>query len=298
MKASLVLLMLLSGVYLAAFPLIHDGISTPVNADTLRKLPLRELQTTRDKKGETKIDIWKGVSLTALLTREHLDPSSELRALSADQYQVLLDSKQVAGAILALEHNGQPLSENDIRLINPDIRDMFWIREIASIEVRETPRPPIVHEMLRLDNILGNMAIRPELPKFPVSTGWRFCDLAFNVTDVPAGTWFLWGRDGVCQILDYTTYLQDAVIILDKGKIDLKSPSMPGGMWISDLAIIQKGETVLVSEKRFDSLSDVAKLLSWASTPTQVNVIPQGATVSVIPAFSDPWWKVVRGIQW
>lgn len=278
---------------------LSDGTRTiAITPDSLAKLPQSEVKTQREKRGEIKTETWSGVSMPVLLGRYGIDPASELRIVSDDNYQALLTSEQTAGAILALFHNGEVLPPEKIRLVNPQIRDMFWIQNPILIEVQKKPRALECRQLLLLNRLLDNMAVRPDLPPFADMQGWYFRDLASQVVSEPKGVWFVWGRDGVCQVLDYDTYLQNAAIIRTDDLLDLKSPDMPAGMWIKDLAVLQKDETVLVLAPRFADLNDVSTLLGWKNLPGKVVTLPDLTPVSNPPAFSDPWWNNQRGIRW
>jgi hypothetical protein len=298
MKTTLLICILLLAAALPGFNLIDGDRTIAITPDSLATLPLSEMRTEREKKGEIKINVWRGVSLTALLARYSVDPKTELRILSQDNYQALLTPDQTAGAILALYDNGAALPADKIRLVNPAIRDMFWIQNPILIEAKKKPQPFECYKLVLLDKSLDGLAIRPELPPFADVSGWYFRDLASQIVSEPRGLWFLWGRDGVCQTLDYETYLHNAVIVRVDGALELKSPDMPEGMWLKNLAAIQKDETVAILTPRFVDMTEVKSLLGWQNIPDHVTELPGRTTKTGLPPFSDPWWKNVKGIQW
>jgi len=298
MSIAMLLSTLLLSATLSGFNLVAGTRPITITPDSLHILPLSEVKTEREKRGEMKTETWSGVSLPELLCRHGIDPKSDLRIISADNYQALLTPEQTAGAILAIFNNGSALPPEKIRLVNPDIRDMFWVQNLILIEVRNKPQALACHKLLLLDRTLGNMAVRPELPPFTEVTGWYFRDLAGQLVSEPKGVWFLWGRDGVCQTLDYDTYLRNAVIIRSNDLLELKSPDMPAGMWLKDLAVIPKDEIVFIHTPRFADLGEVKSLLEWQSLPDTVTELPGHTRKTGLPPFSDPWWSNERGIQW
>lgn len=278
---------------------LTDGARTfTLTADSLRALPPTEIATVRDKDDTELHETWSGVSLETLLQHYGIDLVGALRFDAADRYMVLLQANELPGAILARARGGQPFASDQVRLVSANLPDMYWIQRIASITVVPGVHAPDPVRILNLEAILRQQAQRDTLPGFPGLRGWYFRDLARELNFTPDGTWFFQAHDGITQKLDYATYLARAVLVVNGPTVELKSPDMPQGMWLKDLATIQKDETLMVFTDRFANLGEVREFLHLKAIPNTVKVIPGYKLKTGLPGFDDPWWKTVRGVEW
>lgn len=231
-----------------------------------------ELVTHRNKDGEEKNDNWIGVRLTDILHEYDISNYDKLCFISSDNYLVRISRDDILNneSILALVRNGKTLDDKHIRLIIPEIRDMFWIQDITIIRTESISDIPFPHTIYFAEPILLNTQIRDELPPFVEVSGYTFSEIVSEAFPFLKDEILIVGKDGVKHSLDYDKYLKNAVLIKTGESFDLKSPDMPAGMWIKDLAYVQLFDVAVVFQYHFASLSEVNDLLNWNNFPAEV----------------------------
>lgn len=105
----------------------------------------------------------------------------------------------------------------------------------------------------------------------------------------------LFGQDGVMHRLDFEKYLQHAVLVENDGKYDLKSPDMPAGMWIKNIAAIQQLDRIIIFREQFNNFSEVFGLIKLENIPTKLQI---EQNVFINTNFTDKKWEKVRVIKW
>ena len=95
-------------------------------------------------------------------------------------------------------------------------------------------------------------------------------------------------------------YLKNAVLIENDNSLDLKSPNMPAGMWIKDLAYVQVFDVAVIFQSHFTSLSKVNDLLNWNNFPDEVilhlgeNTMKQNSSDN----FKIGNWNKAEWLEW
>lgn len=240
-----------------------------VKLDSYEKV---EIATHRNKDGEEKNDIWIGVKLADILQEYDISNYDKLCFISSDNYLVRVSKEDILNneSILALVRNGKTLTDEHIRLVIPGIRDMFWIQDISTIKTESISDIPFPHTIYFADPILLNTQIRDELPPFVKVKGYTFPEIMFQAFPFLKDEVLVVGKDGVKHSLDYHKYLKNAVLIKTGDSFDLKSPDMPAGMWIKDLAYAQIFDVAVIFQSHFKSLKNVNSILNWKNFPEEV----------------------------
>lgn len=97
----------------------------------------------------------------------------------------------------------------------------------------------------------------------------------------------VYSRDGLKQNLSYPSQLEGAVLEkAETGILNLKSPQIPGGMWVKDLIYVQCDNQALISASHLSRLIELSKVFSWQSGPDLSFRIVWEGSAEVIP-FSD-----------
>jgi hypothetical protein len=299
MKIKFIVIFLLLVISLSSFTLIDGTKKHKVDLPELQSFLQKVKQTHREKNGKVKDEIWEGVDLIELLHEYQISNFDQLRFSSEDNYQVRLTKQEIEEyqPILALWKNDEKLSEDKIRLIVPQIRDMFWIQGIAEIATEKSNEMPLPHTLFTAESITKNMKLISDPDPFKDVQGLFFIKLVENVFPVLQGDFFLLSADGVSHKLDIDKYLKNAVLIFDDGKYNLQSPDMPGGMWIKNLAYIQLFDRVIFFKDQFFNWHDLAKLAGWKKIPTKLTD-QNGNEINPKVDFSDPTWLNTGKIVW
>ena len=272
MKIILVGLIILLSCLLFSIELIDVDRIINIERTKLESYEQIKLTTHRNKDGEKINDNWVGVRLTVILKEYDIANYDKLCFISSDNYLVRVSKDDILNneGILALVRNGKPLDDEQIRLVIPAIRDMFWIQDIITIKTESISDIPFPHTIFFAETILHNTQIREELPPFVKVNGYTFPEIMSQAFPFLKDEILVVGKDGVKHSLDYDKYLKNAVLIKNGESFDLKSPDMPAGMWIKDLAYIQIFDVAVIFQYHFTSLSEVNDLLNWNNFPDKV----------------------------
>ena len=288
------------------FPLgaiiINDGANTyNFSYDDLLSWQRGTIETQREKKGEMCNEVWRGPYLREILKTCNITDYNTIKLVAEDNYLVRLSAEQITenNPIIAVERDGNLLKPEKIRLIVPGIRDMFWIQNIARIQLDQSTLPTMPATVYRAELALSHTPLRTSLPPFTDARGYFLNDLTLGIFPALQGDFVLIGKDGVSHTLDYATYLQRAVLVKDGNSYNLKSPSMPAGMWIKNIAYIQYFDRAIVFDAAFSNWKEVATLAGWdamnatveAHSPTKTK------TLSASIPLNDAQWTDVEFIS-
>ncbi len=302
MRIKLVVIILLFSCLLFSIEFIDADRIISLDRIKLESYEQFEIATHRNKDGEEKNDTWIGVKLTDILVEFDINNYDKLCFRSSDNYLVRVSKEDVlsGGGIIALVRNGKTLADEHTRLVIPTIRDMFWIQDISTIETETISDIPFPHTIYFAKPILLNTQIRDELPPFVKVSGYTFPEIMSQAFPYLKDEVLVVGKDGVKHSLDYNKYLKNAVLIKNGDSFDLKSPDMPAGMWIKDLAYVQIFDIALIFQNHFTSLSKVNDLLNWNSFPDEVILHFEKKTNkhNSSEKFNNENWSKAEWLEW
>jgi len=298
MKPTFIPFFLFAALSLSALTLILQEKTYDISTEELQNYEQAEVETQREKDAQTKFDVWQGTLLSEVLAKYRIEDFTVLKFTSQDNYQVRLSKQDISAhqPILALQKNEILLSENEIRLIVPPIREMYWIKNIDTIEVEKLFSLPIPYTLLSAEQILPLLEIHADLPDFQDKKSYLFRDLLTRSFPDPQDEFWVVGRDGVSHRLDYDKYLKNAVLVIGDGRMDLQSNDMPNGMWIKNLVYIQAFDRAVFFRTQFKNWQEVAALLQWKNLPFMRD--DAGNPISFEMNFSDPEWQNIRLLKW
>jgi len=304
MKNLILALLLVISVNLISFEISHNGTAHQISLENLGEFELYKIETTRNKDGKIKDDKWEGILLSDLLNELNIMNYDLLKFSSEDNYQVRLTSIEVQeySPILSLKRNGKILSADKIRLVGAELRDMFWIQGIAKIETETYEEKKFPHTIYFAEAILRDKVRHAELKPFTGITGYRFGELAAEVFPNPEEELLLVGKDGVQHRLKYSQFLAEAVLEYFEndtktGSYLMKSPQMPAGMWIKNLAYIQGGNKAIIFKNQFKDAKEISQLLGWGKIPESLEIKTENAITkesSDLPFSADVWQNAVK----
>ncbi|MDP8267639.1 MAG: molybdopterin-dependent oxidoreductase [Candidatus Tenebribacter davisii] len=268
----------------------------------LNKFEKVEIATHRNKDGENINDNWVGVKLIDILTEYNITDFDKLSFASSDNYLVRVYKKELLNStsILALERNNKILDADQIRLVVPHMRDMFWIQGISNIRTETIANIPFPHTIYFAEPIIQNTQIKTELPPFVEVTGYTFPEIMVQAFPFLKDEVLVVGKDGVKHNLNFAKYLKNAVLIKTNDSYDLRSPDMPAGMWIKDIAYIQIFDIAVVFKDHFESLSHVNELLNWKTFPSNVILHYDETKImqSSVTYFNSTTWSKAKWLEW
>jgi hypothetical protein len=299
MKKIILISTLLLSITLQAFIIEHQGFTIELNSEELNNFTIISVETWRDKDGEKKQDIWQGVRLLEILQNFKIENFDYMQFNSNDNYQVRLTKDEIDtnDPILALKRNGRALSEETIRLVVPGKRDMYWIQGIASISTGKTAEMIIPTTIFVAEKIIENLKLINDPEPFKKTKGIFFRDLIAGKYPTLQCEFWLLGRDGVSHKLDYSTYLQSAVLIYDEGKFHLQSPAMPAGMWIKNIAYIQALDRGIIFLNELKNFQQLINLAEWNNSNLNFKD-ENGSSLDMSKDFDNSYWQKVMQIKW
>ena len=256
---------------LSALEIVNaQGISKQFDNAILHKHETTELKTSNEKDGQIRLGTWQGFRFDNWLEQQNLGSFNNIRFESPDRYLVNLskeefDSKEIW---LVTAQDGTPFENNMLRLIIPSMREMYWIRDLNRVVLENfVPLPPPTRFYL-MKPFLEGLKLQKEPTLFVNIEGWLFKDIVSQLSDKDKNSVVLYSRDGLKQNLEYPLHLEGAVLEkTTKNTFNLKSPQIPGGMWIKDIVYLQCDKTALIELGSLSSLLDLAKLFGWDSNP-------------------------------
>jgi len=297
MKKIIVFLVLSICLNLSSITIIHQNNEFKIK--NFEQFESVEIQTFREKKSEKITENWQGIALIQILNKFQIEDYQELKFFSDDNYLIRLKRKDIINfnPIIAIWRNGEKFSEDKLRLIVPEMRDMFWIQNLERIEVVINTETIMPQTIFIAENILKNKPLRTNLKPFINVIGFKFIDLVQDVFPILQNEFLLTGKDGIRHKLDYETYLKDAVLVLEEGNYDLKSPAMPAGMWIKNLSYIQNDDRAILFIQNFESWTEINKILDWQNLPEKIQITTEEKNINIKThtSFKDSLWlEVIR----
>jgi len=278
MKKIIFIFVLLLSLSLNAITIYSDHIAEQTLVlDSLKHLSVVKFQTHRDKNGKVSDDEWEGYLLKEILSVYHIKQFDRLEINSTDNYQVKLTDEEISEhqPILAYKRNGKLLDESHLRVVSATLRDMYWATDIKSIKtIQQTVYPPV--KTIYLFSTLHNqIALHNNPQPFTNIQGYFFKDLyslAIQQVQLPVR---IETHDGLIMELNYEQFLKNAVLIRNKdGKIDIKSPSMPGGMWPKHIFSLTFDETIILFDQPTDKIDEtVIKTKFLSGDNAKINII-------------------------
>jgi hypothetical protein len=274
---------------LSALQLVDsNGLQREFDNALLHKHPTQEIKTSREKDGVVRLNNWDGFRCDIWLKEQNPGNYNNIRFESSDHYQVNLSKSEFESleSYLVIAQDGVPFENNALRLIFPTLREMQWIRDLQRIVLEDFKPLPRPRRFYLMESFLAKQALIHEPKPFVKIDGWLFSDLLQPLSDLPEKQVILFSRDGLKQSLRYPYHLDGAVLEKAAEGYNLKSPQIPGGMWVKDIVYLQCDSGALIARDSLSRLIELARLLSWETSPELSFRIVHPAGEEVVP-FSD-----------
>lgn len=274
---------------LSALQLVDsNGLLREFDNALLHKHPTQELKTSREKDGVVRLNNWDGFRCDVWLKEQNPGDFNSIRFESSDRYQVSLTKAEFESleSYLVIAQDGVPFEKNALRLIFPSLREMQWIRDLQRIVLENFNPLPRPKRFYLLQSFLEKQPLQHEPKPFVKIDGWFFSDLLPLLSDLPEKQVILFSRDGLKQSLRYPYHLEGAVLEKAAEGYNMKSPQIPGGMWVKDIIYLQCDSGALIARDSLNRLIELAKLFSWETSPELSFRIVRPEGEEVLP-FSD-----------
>lgn len=300
MKKIILFLILIIFLKLSSITIIHQGHEYELK--NFKQFESVEIQTYREKKSEKITENWQGIALVQILDKFQIEDYQELKFFSVDNYLIRLQKDDIFNfnPIIAIYRNGEKLPEDNLRLIVPGMRDMFWIQNLERIEVVINTDTSLPQTIFVAENILKNKPLTTNLKPFTNVIGFKFYDLVVDIFPISQNEFLLIGKDGIRHKLDYETYLKDAVLVFEDNDYNLKSSAMPAGMWIKNLSYIQNDDRAILFIQKFESWIEIQKILDWQNLPEKMQITTDEKTVIINThtRLKDSLWSEAIRLDW
>ncbi len=264
------MLALLGAATLGAITLVDpQGVETQVAYDELVALPRQDVETVREKDGELRRDIWQGIRFDLWLKPRLLDAFNVIRFESEDRYMVSLSKAEwdTLACWLVFGQGGKVFEEQSLRLIFPALRDQKWVRGLDRVVLENFDPLKLPARFEFLDQKLSADKLVQDPAPFVNAKGYYFKDLLPLSAREKSCPVVLYSQDGMKLALDYPFHLEGAILEVTDDGFNLKSPQIPGGMWLKRIIFIQMGDTALIDTHNIDTLVALNRVMDWQLSP-------------------------------
>ena len=263
-------LLIWAGVMMGIRIVDSQGIEHNYTYEYFRKLPQTETVSYRTKGDVAKKDTWKGYRFDKWLQTMDLGKYGNIRLESEDRYMVSLTRSEIdtTECWIVFNRNGEDLDEANFRVIFPRLRELYWIKSPNLIVLEDFQALGLPKTFLFMSQQLHNLELCKDPEPFKDIWGYKVDNLFSKVFQVDAADVVMVSGDGLKIRLTYPKHLKGAILELkDDDSLNLKSPQIPGGMWIGDIVYIQAGDIALISDMGRKQLIEIALNLEWKLSP-------------------------------
>jgi hypothetical protein len=271
MKPFLLLACVLIVSNLMSIEVIHNhGLKAEYSYEYFRDLPRTTVGAELEKKGQILSYTWKGFRFDHWLQDKGYEHFTGIRFESPDRYMVTLTRYEFEQneCWMVFEQNGESLDINTFRVIFPALRQMYWIAGMSRIVLEDFVPLKLPQKFLFMDKAITKLKLVQEPKPFVKIQGYYFDDIYKSISTQDSVHVIMQSGDGLKIRLQYPHHLAGAVLELtDNGTYNLKSPQIPGGMWLNDIVYLQINEVAFIREKALSQLVEISKSLSWHLQP-------------------------------
>jgi hypothetical protein len=252
----------------------NEGIYHRYPYDSFFRIQGRDFVTEREVDREIVLTTWKGIRFDTWLKEQRLGDFHRIRFVSSDRYEVVFNHAEwdTLTAWLAHSEEGTVFPNEQLRLIFPHLRSQFWVRDLVEVHLENHKEIPIPGRFFAMRSFFAEQELLKDPKPFVRMQGYRFDDFLDDLSDKPIKDIVLYSKDGLIQNLSYPSQLAGAVLELSpEGSFNLKSPQIPGGMWMKNIVYLQCDDLALIDLRYIAGIIPIAKSLQWKLGPsTQV----------------------------
>jgi len=243
MKAILTLIILWSMIMsLHTLQIISSsGESHILTEEDTKQFEIVDVTTIREKDKVTREEHWRGVRLTDLMQKYGITPTSALEFLATDNYMVNVKNEEITtyNPIIAIERNGEKLTNKQYRLLAKDMPDMLWISNIASVKPFVVAEQALPKKIYTHTTILSQIALNADPKPFVDAKGYSVFDIVSLFSSTTNINIRLVAKDGIEQVLPAEEYFKGAYLMVADGAYNIQAPDMPVGMWLKNVMLME-----------------------------------------------------------
>lgn len=262
-----------------------QGLSSEISFPELASLPRTEMKTIRYKDGQDRLDTWQGIRFDHWLQQRYDQPWSVIRFKSADRYLVNLNRAEfdTLECWLVFTENGRELDQGNLRIILPALRDMKWVRDLQRVVLENFDPLKLPSRFEFLEQRLESGQINQKTLSKEDTKAYPFSALIPQGSSDDRIRVILYSRDGIKLSLEYPQHLAEAVLEVTDDGFNLKSPQLPGGMWLREIIFIQLEDLALISTQNLDTLIALNRILDWKLGPEAKFVVENSTQPRILP---------------
>ena len=250
-----------------------------------RSLPQTETVSYRTKGDVAKKDTWTGLRFDKWLEANELGKFRNIRLESEDRYMVSLTRSEIdtTECWIVFNRNGEDLDEANFRIIFPRLRELYWIKSPSLVVLEDFQALKLPKTFLFMEPQLQNLELYKDPEPFKEIRAYKVDDMFKQVFATDTADVVMVSADGLKIRLSYPKHLKGAVLeFREDNTLNLKSPEIPGGMWIGDIVYIQAGDTALINSKGRSQLIEISLKLDWELSPKNDVILLNSAGENVI----------------
>lgn len=272
----------------------NKGLSHEYPYETFFRLQGQEFETSKELDGETITTTWKGIRFDDWLAGQKLGDFAKIKFISGDRYEMIYNRAEwdTLTCWLAYSQDGELFPKEQFRIIFPHLYSQNWVRDVKQVRLEDYQQISMPQKLMSLKIFLMGQKLIKDPKPFVRMQGYRFDDFVGELSENPIKDILLYSEDGLIQNLSYPSQLSGAVLELDEnGKYNLKSPQIPGGMWMKDIIYLQGDSMALIEMKYISRLVPLAKTLAWPLTPEaklKLNFSKHSESYSLGEALAEP----------
>lgn len=261
------LLFLMISISLPALDIVlKDGVVKNFPNESFSQLPTSEITTYRTREEGVRKDHWVGIRFDTWLRENGLRDYSTIRFESDDRYMMSFEKVafDTTACWMVFENDKEKFSPEHYRIIFPHLTQNYWVRNISRIVLEDFDPIPIPKKIYPMQRVTANLRLIVDPTPFVGISGYYFEDMMRYLKSGKKADVVFYSEDGFKIRLSYPMHLKGAVLELtDSGMLNLKSPQIPGGMWVKNIIYIQINKTAMISESHLNKLIDLNKLFTW-----------------------------------
>jgi hypothetical protein len=295
MKHTLLIFLLILAAGLPALVVVDTQcISHEYAYETFFKIRPAEFSTSREKDGVVNTQNWTGIRFDKWLAEQRLGDFARIKFLSKDRYEVSFSKVEWDSLTcwLSYAEGGQTFPNQQFRMIFPYLREMHWVRDVQRVVLENEKDIPIPIRLISFDRFFQDQVLINDPKPFKRLQGYSLDLFLGSLSEKPIKDIVLYSADGLIQNLIYPSQLSGAVLELSEdGKYHLKSPQIPGGMWMKDIVYLQCDSMALISMKHISKIIPIAKTLAWELSPEVQIALINGSSreeITLGDALSEP----------
>lgn len=270
MRKIFFLLMLCSAWGLNALKVVDIyGQAYEYDNEQLSLLTRQDFETIRVRDGVIRKNMWSGFRFDKWMRDKGFVGFTRIRFESSDGYMVRFSSAEMdtLQCWLAFGQDGKDWGKGAMRVIFPQLMEMQWIRDVSTVTLESFAPLGLPDCFLFWESALAEIELHSNPRPFVNIEGWYLDDLLYTSGVDGVTSVIIVSRDGHRISLDWPQHLQGAVLEKDGDVIHMKSPLIPGGMWMRDIVYMQAGRTAFISRKSGSLLLTLDKDLGWNLSP-------------------------------